>query len=93
MTGFALVHGAWHDSRTWDGLRQDLDRRGCPSTAVDLPIEDITVDASGYARRIAEAIAELDPEPPVVIGHSMAGIALPLVPPSPRYAASSSSPR
>ena len=47
---------------------------------MDLPIEDVTVDASGYARRIAEAIAELGPEPPVVVGHSMAGIALPLVP-------------
>jgi pimeloyl-ACP methyl ester carboxylesterase len=80
LTSFVLVHGAWHDGRTWDRLRLILDRRGCRSTAVDLPIEDVTIDASGYAREIAAAIAELGREPPVVVGHSMAGIALPLVP-------------
>src|SRR5262249_49061855 len=78
--GFVLVHGAWHDGRTWDRLRAVLDERGCRSVAVDLPIEDVGVDATGYAKVIATAAGELGPEPPVVVGHSMAGIALPLVP-------------
>jgi pimeloyl-ACP methyl ester carboxylesterase len=77
---FVLVHGAWHDARAWDQLRHILDRRGCRSIAVDLPIEDTVVNASGYARAIATAARELSAEAPVVVGHSMAGIALPLVP-------------
>jgi pimeloyl-ACP methyl ester carboxylesterase len=79
---FVLVHGAWHDARAWDQLREVLDGRGCRSIAVDLPIEDVAIDASGYARVIATAAGTLDvgPEAPVVVGHSMAGIALPLVP-------------
>lgn len=77
---FVLVHGAWHDARAWDQLREIFKARGCRSIAADLPIEDITVDASGYARVIAAAVAELGPEAPVVVGHSMSGIALPLVP-------------
>ncbi len=74
------MHGAWHDGRTWDRLLPVLDRRGCRSKAVDLPVEDVTVDASGYAREIASAIAELGHEPPIVVGHSMSGIVIPLVP-------------
>jgi pimeloyl-ACP methyl ester carboxylesterase len=77
---FVLVHGAWHDGRVWDQLRDVLDRRGYRSVAVDLPIEDVAVGASGYARVIAIAAADLGPESPVVVGHSMSGIAIPLVP-------------
>ncbi len=77
---FVLVHGAWHDARVWDQLRDVLGRRGCRSVGVDLPIEDVAVDASGYASVIAAAAAELGPESPVVVGHSMSGIAIPLVP-------------
>ena len=82
LPSFVLVHGAWHDARAWNQLVDVLDRRGCRSVAVDLPIDDVGVDASGYARVIAGAIVELgaDPEPPVVVGHSMSGIAIPLVP-------------
>jgi pimeloyl-ACP methyl ester carboxylesterase len=77
---FVLVHGAWHDARTWDRLREILDGRGCRSIAVDLPIDDVAVDGSGYARVIAAAAADLEAEAPVVVGHSMSGIAIPLVP-------------
>jgi hypothetical protein len=47
IPSFVLVHGAWHDARAWDLLREVLEGRGCGSIAVDLPIEDVTVDASG----------------------------------------------
>jgi pimeloyl-ACP methyl ester carboxylesterase len=77
---FVLVHGAWHDGRVWDRLREILDRRGCRSIATDLPIEDVAADASGYAEVIASAAGELGPEPPVLVGHSLSGIAIPLVP-------------
>ena len=77
---FVLVHGAWHDGRVWDRLRDILAREGHRSVAVDLPSDDPSVDASGYARVIAEASRSLGAEAPVVVGHSMSGIALPLVP-------------
>lgn len=77
---FVLVHGAWHDARVWDPLGLALAARGCRSIMVDLPIEDVAIDASGYAAVIAAAAAELGPEPPVVVGHSLSGIAIPLVP-------------
>ena len=78
---FVLVHGAWHDARAWDRLRPVLSARGCESIAVDLPIEDVGIDASGYARVIASAAsAAFGPEPITVVGHSMSGIAIPLVP-------------
>jgi pimeloyl-ACP methyl ester carboxylesterase len=77
---FVLVHGAWHDARAWDLLREVLDRGRCRSLAVELPVDDPGVDASGYARLIAAAAADLGPEPPIVVGHSLSGIAIPLVP-------------
>jgi pimeloyl-ACP methyl ester carboxylesterase len=77
---FVLVHGAWHDARVWDSLRAALGREGARSVAVELPSDDVAIDASGYARAIARACSELAPDGPVVVGHSMAGIALPLVP-------------
>jgi pimeloyl-ACP methyl ester carboxylesterase len=77
---FVLVHGAWHDARAWDQLREVLEHRGCRSVAVDLPAEDVTVDACGYAQLVAAAAAELGPPPPVIVGHSLAGITIPLVP-------------
>jgi len=80
LPSFVLVHGAWHDARALDQLRAVLDGRGCGSIAVDLPSEDVAVDASGYAHVIAAAADRLGPEPVVVFGHSMAGIAIPLVP-------------
>ncbi|HTP19705.1 MAG TPA: alpha/beta hydrolase [Solirubrobacteraceae bacterium] len=82
LPSFVLVHGAWHDASAWDQLRSSLGGRGLRSVAVDLPIDDVAVDASGYARLIADAASELsaDGEPPVIVGHSMSGIAIPLVP-------------
>jgi hypothetical protein len=43
---------------------------------VTLPSDDVDIDASGYAR----ACQQLAADGPVVVGHSMSGIALPLVP-------------
>ncbi len=77
---FVLVHGAWHDAGVWDSLRAALGREGARSLAVQLPSHDAAIDASGYARVIARASRELAPDGPVVVGHSMSGIALPLVP-------------
>ena len=48
--------------------------------AVNLPAEDVAVDASGYARVVAAAAAKLGPQPSMIVGRSLAGITIPLVP-------------
>jgi pimeloyl-ACP methyl ester carboxylesterase len=47
--------------------------------AVDLPGENVSVDASGYAQLVAAAAAKLGPQPLTIVGHSLAGITIPLV--------------
>jgi Alpha/beta hydrolase family len=75
-----LAHGAWHDAGVWDSLRAALGREGARSFAVQLPSDDVAIDASGYARdraRRPEARARRTRRRRT---HSMSGIALPLVP-------------
>src|SRR5262245_42325677 len=77
---FVLVHGAWHGAWVWDHVRPALEREGHRTLAVELPSDDLEADASAYARAIAQAIDEAGWTAPVVVGHSLAGVALPLVP-------------
>lgn len=72
-----LVHGSYHGSWSWDRLTPELERRGHRVTAVDLPISDPAAGASEYADA---AIAQVDwSEPPVVVGHSVAGLVIPVI--------------
>jgi pimeloyl-ACP methyl ester carboxylesterase len=75
-----LVHGAWHGAWVWDRLRPVLERAGHRTLAVELPSDDVDVDASGYARVIAQAIDAAGWTRPVLVGHSLSGEAIPLVP-------------
>ena len=73
----ALVHGSYHGAWCWDLLRPELERLGHRVIAMDLPISDPAAGAAEYARVVAEAI-----EPgvvPMLVGHSMAGLVIPLV--------------
>jgi pimeloyl-ACP methyl ester carboxylesterase len=73
----ALVHGSYHGAWCWDLLRPELERLGHRVTVIDLPISDPALGASEYARTVANA---LDPKTePVLVGHSMAGLVIPLV--------------
>ncbi|CAN5406801.1 alpha/beta fold hydrolase [soil metagenome] len=77
-----LVHGAWHGAWCWAGLQAELDRRGVPSYAVDLPGHGVSTDPAGS---LADHIAHVDevlagvsgsdgPAAPVVlVGHSYGG--------------------
>jgi pimeloyl-ACP methyl ester carboxylesterase len=56
----------------------ELDRLGHRSIAVDLPCDDATATFDTYADVIAEVIAG-EPEDIVVVGHSLAGLTIPLV--------------
>jgi pimeloyl-ACP methyl ester carboxylesterase len=73
----ALVHGSYHGAWCWDFLRPELERMGHRVTTVDLPITDPSLGAADYARTIENA---LDPaSEPILVGHSMAGLIIPLV--------------
>ncbi len=36
-----LVHGAWHGAWCWDAVTEQLDTRGIPNVAIDLPGPDL----------------------------------------------------
>jgi hypothetical protein len=73
---FVLVHGSYAGPWVWELLQPHLERLGHRATAVDLPISDPAAGAEAYARAIADAI---DPnEPPILVAHSMSGLAAPI---------------
>jgi pimeloyl-ACP methyl ester carboxylesterase len=73
----ALVHGSYHGAWCWDFLTPELERLGHRVTTVDLPVSDPGIGADHYARVVERAL-EPDSEP-VLVGHSMAGLVIPLV--------------
>jgi pimeloyl-ACP methyl ester carboxylesterase len=81
MARFVLVHGAFHGAWCWEPFVSELAGRGHAVATLDLPgagddptpVAEVTLDA--YARRICDALAA-EPEPAVVVGHSMGGVAI-----------------
>ena len=63
-----LVHGAFAESASWNGVIADLDRRGYRSVSVANPLRDLQPDAA-YLRSILDGL----PGPLVVAGHSYGG--------------------
>jgi pimeloyl-ACP methyl ester carboxylesterase len=76
MATFGLIHGSWHGGWCWAAFVPELERLGHEALTVDLPI-DTDTGPRDWARVAAEAFA--GDEPPIVVGHSMAGIVAPLV--------------
>ena len=76
---FVLVHGAWHAGACWQPLVEELEARGERVVAPDLPCEDPAATLDDYAAAVVDAAAEFD-EPVVVVGHSLAGLTIPLIP-------------
>ncbi|MEP6639676.1 MAG: alpha/beta fold hydrolase [Chloroflexota bacterium] len=73
----ALVHGSYHGAWCWDLLRPELERLGHRVITVDMPISDPGLGAEAYAAAIETALDGTDD--PVILGHSMAGLIIPLV--------------
>lgn len=71
-----LVHGAWHGAWSWATLQAELDRRGIPSIAIDLPGHGASTlplgDLHGDAQHVADVLAVLD-RPALLVGHSYGG--------------------
>jgi pimeloyl-ACP methyl ester carboxylesterase len=73
----ALVHGSYHGAWCWDRLRPELEALGHRVITMDLPISVPGLGATDYAQTVIDALD--GSEAPVVVGHSMAGIVIPLV--------------
>jgi pimeloyl-ACP methyl ester carboxylesterase len=63
-----LVHGAFADSSSWDGVIARLERAGYPVVAVANPLRDLAGD-SAYLSSVLDTI----PGPVVLVGHSYGG--------------------
>jgi pimeloyl-ACP methyl ester carboxylesterase len=79
MATFLLVHGAWHGAWCWEKIEPLLREAGHKTVAPDLlgmgkdptPLSEVSVEA--WAEQVAE-LARLQVEPPILVGHSRAGI-------------------
>jgi pimeloyl-ACP methyl ester carboxylesterase len=76
---FVLVHGAWHAGACWRPLVDELVGRGETAVAVDLPSEDLDATLDDYAQAVVDGAAGFD-EPVIVVGHSLGGLTIPLIP-------------
>jgi pimeloyl-ACP methyl ester carboxylesterase len=76
MATFGLVHGGSHGAWCWTPLIPELERRGHRAVAMDLPIDLEDSGPERCAAVVADALAGVDA--PVLVGHSLAGVFLPL---------------
>jgi pimeloyl-ACP methyl ester carboxylesterase len=81
MTLFALLHGGMHDGSSWDLVAPELRRRGYESVTPDLPVDDDSAGAREWARVAIDAIdaAVGADDDVIVVGHSIAGLCVPVV--------------
>jgi pimeloyl-ACP methyl ester carboxylesterase len=77
MASFALLHGGAHGGWCWEEVVPELERRGHRCSAPDLPLED-PHGPSSWADTVLESLSD-DGGPLVVVGHSMGGLAVPIV--------------
>jgi pimeloyl-ACP methyl ester carboxylesterase len=79
MSTFALVHGAWHGAWCWEHLTPALMALGHRVIAVDLPVDDGSASFDDYAGVVCAAVADDPGDDLIVVGHSLAGLTVPLV--------------
>jgi pimeloyl-ACP methyl ester carboxylesterase len=81
MAIFLLIHGAWHGGWCWRKVVPLLEANGHRALAPDLPGHGndetplTAVTLASYSHRICE-IAGAQPEPIILVGHSMGGVAI-----------------
>ncbi|MDQ3933284.1 MAG: alpha/beta hydrolase [Actinomycetota bacterium] len=78
MTTFLLVHGAGHGAWCWEYVVEELEAAGHAAIAVDLPCEDPAAGCTAYAAVCLDALRGVGGDV-VVVGHSLAGLTIPLV--------------
>ena len=81
MATFLLIHGSWHGAWCWEHLLPRLRELGHEALALDLPGhgDDPTpayrVTLGSYSRCVREAATALQGRP-ILVGHSMGGLAI-----------------
>jgi pimeloyl-ACP methyl ester carboxylesterase len=78
VSEIALVHGAFGGAYVWDLVRPELESRGHTVITMDLPNEDPAAGPARYAEIVVDATADAGDDL-VVVGHSLAGLTIPLV--------------
>ncbi|MDP8958732.1 MAG: alpha/beta hydrolase [Actinomycetota bacterium] len=78
MSTFVLMHGSSMGAWCWDRLGAELEAGGHRAVAMDLPCDDPSAGAREYAEAALAAIQVADDDL-VVVGHSIAGLAIPLI--------------
>ena len=76
MATYVLIHGAWHGAWCWDYVKAELEKEGHHVITPNLPI-DTSATLVDYADLVVKEIE--DAEDPVVVGHAMAGLLLPII--------------
>lgn len=84
-----LIHGAWLNAKSWEGFKRRYEARGYEVLAPDWPFDDrdpAELRASPRPELAAigqreiidhyDALIRALPEPPILIGHSMGGVAV-----------------
>jgi hypothetical protein len=81
MTLFALLHGGLHRGSSWDLVGAELRERGHRVVQPDIPVDEETAGAREWAQCAIDAIDTLtrDETDVVVVGHSIAGLCLPVL--------------
>jgi len=74
---FAFVRGSWHGAWCWELLINELEALEHRSVAVDLPCDDEEAGCEEYAEVVRRAIEAV--HDPIVVGHSLGGLTIPLV--------------
>ena len=81
MSTFVLIHGAWHGGWCWSKVAPLLRKQGHAVIAPDLPGhgEDNTPTAEITLKKYTDAVVallDLQPQPVVLVGHSMGGLVI-----------------
>jgi alpha-beta hydrolase superfamily lysophospholipase len=79
MTTFVLIHGGRHGGWCWELVVPELARLGHDAVCPDLPIEDDGADLTDWSDAVLDAIPERAGDEIVLVGHSLAGLVLPVV--------------
>src|ERR1700709_1673981 len=66
-----LVHGAFAESSSWNGVIEQLKQRGLDCIAVANPLRSLSGDAA-YVRDVIAAVGR----PVVLVGHSYGGLVI-----------------
>lgn len=81
-TTVILVHGAFADSASWNGVIPRLDARGYRVVAAANPLQSVAGDA-----KVVDGLVARAPGPVVLVGHSYGGAVISNVQPDPRIRA------